>query len=405
MDEVNHGRCRCMNQGRCHQCSRISQHVTPRRTSPRASFLILAAIASTTTTRGGVLAFTGIHTRGLNPAQKQKHNISPSFPQPLVPSSQFHPIGTSPPALLHLSSKDEAATILTPPNTNNFDPSTPQQITPPPPPPLALNPRALLDDRTFQTIVMSSVTTFLLLCFVCTTATATITPSSIPSTALATYATLLADHPLPTKSLTSGVLCGISDCIAQFRDPSRREFNYGRLIRFAGKGCIGGIIWMFWYDNLDRFLDLNNDVNIYKLIGITGGSAYHWIREHIAIATTLLSILIEQFFWCPIVFGTFEIPVSTLLNGGSFATVPKEVDSKLNGLLLSNAKVWTLANVVIYNAPVAWRPAVSNVVDVLWQSIVSDVAADCGKVGGDICEVVDEDDNKDFSFFAEKSRL
>ena len=83
----------------------------------------------------------------------------------------------------------------------------------------------------------------------------------------------------------------------------------------------------------------------------------------------------------------------------------------MNGLLVSNAKVWTLANVVIYNVPVDWRPAISNLVDILWQSIVSDVAADCGKVDDDVCEVplMDliemDDDGKDYAFYAEKSRL
>ena len=163
-------------------------------------------------------------------------------------------------------------------------------------------------------------------------------------------------------------------------------------------------------DNLDRFLDLDNEFNIYKATGNTGINInYQWIRDHLAIVTTALSILIEQFFWCPIVFGTFEIPISTLLNGGSFSTVQKEVDSKLGGLLVNNAKVWTLANVIIYNAPVEWRPAISNVVDILWQSIVSDVAADCGKVDDDICEVGDFAESgkvdKNFSFYAEKSRL
>ena len=86
---------------------------------------------------------------------------------------------------------------------------------------------------------------------------------------------------------------------------------------------------------------------------------------------------------------------------------------------MSNAKVWTLANLVIYNSPVEWRPVVANFVDILWQSIVSDVAADCGKVEDDICVVFESsaesvDDQleyesdvveKDYSFFAEKSRV
>lgn len=59
--------------------------------------------------------------------------------------------------------------------------------------------------------------------------------SSIPSTFVSTYSTLLLEHPLPTKSITSGILCGISDIIAQFRDQTRREFNHARLFRFAGE--------------------------------------------------------------------------------------------------------------------------------------------------------------------------
>ena len=59
--------------------------------------------------------------------------------------------------------------------------------------------------------------------------------TSIPSTFISTYSTLLLDYPLPTKSITSGILCGISDIIAQLRDQTRREFNYARLFRFAGE--------------------------------------------------------------------------------------------------------------------------------------------------------------------------
>lgn len=139
---------------------------------------------------------------------------------------------------------------------------------------------------------------------------------------------------------------------------------------------------------------MENDINIYKLLGVSAlnGNTYQWIRDHTAIVTTSLSILIEQFLWCPIVFGTFEIPVSTLLNGGPLSSVRNEVDTKLNGLLVSNAKVWTLANVVIYNSPVQWRPAVSNCVDLLWQSIVSDVAADCGNFEDGVCLAPEEMD-------------
>ena len=52
---------------------------------------------------------------------------------------------------------------------------------------------------------------------------------------ISTYTTLLSDYPLPTKSLTSGALCGVSDAIAPYREANRKEFNFKRWIRFAGK--------------------------------------------------------------------------------------------------------------------------------------------------------------------------
>ena len=53
--------------------------------------------------------------------------------------------------------------------------------------------------------------------------------------AVTNYSRVLHDYPLPTKSLTAGALCGVSDMIAQYRDSSRKEFNFRRLYRFAGE--------------------------------------------------------------------------------------------------------------------------------------------------------------------------
>eukprot|EP00984_Skeletonema_dohrnii_P026484 scaffold15845_cov114-Skeletonema_dohrnii-CCMP3373.AAC.3 len=233
---------------------------------------------------------------------------------------------------------------------------------------------------------------------------------------ITTYSKLLAEYPLPTKSLTSGLLCGVSDAIAQFREANRKQFNFQRWIRFAGKGCVGGVIWACWYDELDGFLDQDNKFNFFKLSGIVTDQ---WIKPYLGAFKTILSILIEQFLWCPIVFGFFEIPVSTLLNGGDLSSVKKEVDSKLGSLLISNAKIWTFANLLIYGViPVDYRPIISNIVDVGWQSIVSSVSADCGKVDDDICIVNvndfnslvltstgSDDEDKDLAFYAEKSRF
>lgn len=183
-------------------------------------------------------------------------------------------------------------------------------------------------------------------------------------------------------------------------------------------------MWSFWYDWIDGFLsyESNSPTSLYALTGAvftTNNANYAsfllFVKSHLGAVTTFWSILLEQFIWCPIVYGTFEIPVSTLMNGGELAGVKNEVDAKLNGLLVSNAKVWTLANIVIYNAPLEWRLFIGNCIDIFWQSIVSDVSADCGKVGEDVCEIIYDDDdllmtiddknNPDPSFYAEKSRI
>lgn len=176
----------------------------------------------------------------------------------------------------------------------------------------------------------------------------------------------------------------------------------------SGKGCVGGVIWAFWYGELDYFLDQDSAFNFFKLFGIVTDK---WIKPYLNIFKTVISILLEQFIWCPIVYGCFDIPVSTLLNGGGLASVKKEIDAKLGSLLISNAKIWSFANLVIYGiVPVDYRPLISNCVDVGWQSIMSSVSADCGKVSDDVCivddfDLIKDDEDKDLAFYAEKSRF
>lgn len=52
---------------------------------------------------------------------------------------------------------------------------------------------------------------------------------------ITTYSNFLAEQPFPTKALTSGTLCGVSDVIAQFREANRKRFNFKRWLRFVGK--------------------------------------------------------------------------------------------------------------------------------------------------------------------------
>merc|ERR1712232_532314 len=76
-----------------------------------------------------------------------------------------------------------------------------------------------------------------------------------------------------------------------------------------------------------------------------------------------------------------------MLNVGPFnlswKQVGYEIKTKLCDMLIENAKLWTLVNILIYNVPVQFRAPVGNIMDIVWQSIVSDFAADCGTTDTD----------------------
>ena len=91
-----------------------------------------------------------------------------------------------------------------------------------------------------------------------------------PSEAIAAYSGLLAEYPLVTKSLTSGILCGASDAIAQFRDSTRKGFNYGRWIRFAGELLL---LSRFWYG-------VNYSLVVYKSIDLERGLIRTLVDRH-----------------------------------------------------------------------------------------------------------------------------
>jgi hypothetical protein len=215
------------------------------------------------------------------------------------------------------------------------------------------------------------------------------------------YSTSLVQYPFVTRGTTGFFLCGIADIIAQIRGygsesssandqdleskqirvpvsvPILKKINLPRLGRFAMKGFFGTIIWAVWYDYSAHLLNSNNVLAVLRTVGIIDAS--DTIQK---VARTGMLILIEQFVTCPLVYGFWEIPVSTLLNGSSTSRILYEVKDKLGDMLIENAKVWTLANVIIYNTPLQYRSAISNIMDIIWQSVVSDFAADCGNDDG-----------------------
>lgn len=211
------------------------------------------------------------------------------------------------------------------------------------------------------------------------------------------YSNALTNHPFITKGTTGLILCGVGDIIAQVRglDSERtststnekldeesllvtssslmENIDGARLLRFSTKGFFGTSIWSAWYDYSESVFNNEFVVSALASAGILDASDLV-----INIARVFMLMSTEQIFVCPIIYGMWEIPVSTILNGAPISRIPFEIKDKLVDMLVESAKIWTFGNVLIYSSPVQYRSAISNVGDVLWQSIVSDFSADCG---------------------------
>lgn len=219
------------------------------------------------------------------------------------------------------------------------------------------------------------------------------------------YGFALAAHPLVTKAATNAAISGLGDALAQ-QCRSDGAFNAGRTKNYVLLGLGSGVAWSGWYEGCDAAVG--------KMMAQAGDSLLGSTHLECA-ARTALSILGEQFIFAPLIFGLWVVPAGTILNGGRLADVsggfqlgplaklskpftaifithnppprtrtrrPGEVQSKLPEMLLLQAKVWTLANIVIYNSPLPVRLLASNTVDLIWSSLLSRVVAD---LGGESC--------------------
>ena len=219
------------------------------------------------------------------------------------------------------------------------------------------------------------------------------------------YQYLTTTFPLSTQSATFGTFAGIGDALAQKTEQSSNNnnnnasnniddenataaaalsiksadakdgnanddssFDGKRTQRFVLKGLGAGLIWSKWYPLVDAWSDVLSAYALTQWLAMEDTGTAH------TIAKTALSILMEQFIACPIIYSLWDIPVPALLAGIEPSKIPHMVRDKVPGLLLDNAKVWTVANIVVYNLPVQWRVFAVSVAEIFWASIVSSVA-------------------------------
>jgi len=199
----------------------------------------------------------------------------------------------------------------------------------------------------------------------------------------------------------------------RFMRTTQKQVDLERSRRFMLKGLGGGIIWSFWFGIADDWSNalLQQEFANTNLMALLGGGtssmattsdAVMMAAQQAAVDTsnapflvepamameapmapastpalvtmgrTIVAILLEQFFWVPLVYTFWDIPVPTLLSKDIENTsIPSQVQTKLPGLLVDNAKVWTFINILVYNAPVQYRVLISSIADILWQSILS----------------------------------
>ncbi|OEU10608.1 hypothetical protein FRACYDRAFT_193660 [Fragilariopsis cylindrus CCMP1102] len=179
------------------------------------------------------------------------------------------------------------------------------------------------------------------------------------------YQYLTQTFPLPTQSATFGTFAGVGDAIAQQKEISQAESDCIE----GEEDCLGaGLIWSQWYPLVDGWSDITSSYVLIDALAMEDIGTAH------TVAKTISSILMEQFIACPIVYSLWDLPVPALLAGTEPSKIPSLVKDKLPGLLLDNAKVWTIANVVVYNLPVQWRVFAVSIAEIFWASIVSSVA-------------------------------
>lgn len=177
---------------------------------------------------------------------------------------------------------------------------------------------------------------------------------------VSTYNYCLDSSPLLTKAVTSSVLFAAGDVLAQSADEASNEISLRRAARFASTGFGNGVAWTCWYGFADELLAPVGE----PALRVAGAMA------------------LEQFVWCPLLYSLYLIPLSAALNGAPAADLPREVRTRIGPLLIANAKVWTPANLIIYNVPLQYRVLAGNAIDLVWASICSETAAECGSDDG-----------------------
>jgi hypothetical protein len=208
-----------------------------------------------------------------------------------------------------------------------------------------------------------------------------------------TYDFCFQHYYLLTQSLCGGIFALIGDTIAQTNeqlllgqnrdeeeiqnDAISMRYDLKRSIAYFCKGLGGGIYWAFWFDVADIW---SNDITT-NVISSSSSSSWLLFKNNYdyefiyRILQTIASILMEQFIACPVLYTFWDIPITSLLRGSPMRQIPAQIDEKLGPLLIANAKVWTIVNIITYNIPLELRVLYTSIADIIWQTINASITS------------------------------
>eukprot|EP00531_Pseudo-nitzschia_arenysensis_P015509 CAMPEP_0116128048 /NCGR_PEP_ID=MMETSP0329-20121206/7155_1 /TAXON_ID=697910 /ORGANISM="Pseudo-nitzschia arenysensis, Strain B593" /LENGTH=372 /DNA_ID=CAMNT_0003622167 /DNA_START=159 /DNA_END=1277 /DNA_ORIENTATION=+ len=220
---------------------------------------------------------------------------------------------------------------------------------------------------------------------------------------ISTYTYCLKYHYFPTQSVTNAILTVVGDGLAQTHEENQRltdgdrsssavpnlDFNYydpKRGLVYFFKGLGSGIMWAWWFDFAEVWsMDLTQSV--------LGGNAFQQPQEAMEFASstmpssdeflsvqaqsvrTGINICLEQFLVCPILFSVWDIPLTSLMRGSPVDRLFDQIRQKLLPLLVANAKVWTLVNIVTYNIPLEYRLLFTSAASIVSETINSGITS------------------------------
>lgn len=179
---------------------------------------------------------------------------------------------------------------------------------------------------------------------------------------------------LERRALTKALLAGTASAVGtkptsqqqqQLRLLLRHDWNRTKRFLMKGIGC--GLIWTAWYQIAELW---SNGLTGALVSSLTTLSPQTLHRMETVIYT-IVSIALEQFVASPIIYGLWDIPLLSFLHGTPLAKIPAVVRQKLLPLLIANAKLWTVVNVLIYNVPLKFRVVALSCADLVWQTILS----------------------------------